>query len=258
MRDAIEQLPASRIREVANAGLGRSDVLAFWFGESDEFTRKAVRQAASESLLGGETFYSQPRPGRVARGLVGVHDGAAPSGGARAHRGHRVGRVGADAGDADAGQCRERGRGRGAGGAQPDRAARDPRRKGDARAAGVQRRRVDARPRPSAGRDHTRDGRAARQRPQQPDRLDADVGRAAGAARPMPSHRHLDRRRRGPRADLVRRRTARRRTARRRAATSRASTPGARQGPPLVPWWRKRRRAAGTIVRAELPGQRRR
>ena len=114
MRDAIEQLPASRIREVANAGLGRSDVLAFWFGESDEFTRKAVRQAASESLLGGETFYSQPRPGRVARGLVGVHDGAAPSGGARAHRGHRVGRVGADAGDADAAQCRERGRGRGA------------------------------------------------------------------------------------------------------------------------------------------------
>lgn len=29
IRPAIEQLPASRIREVANAGLGRSDVLAF-------------------------------------------------------------------------------------------------------------------------------------------------------------------------------------------------------------------------------------
>ena len=31
MRTTIDQLPASRIREVANAGLGRSDVLAFWF-----------------------------------------------------------------------------------------------------------------------------------------------------------------------------------------------------------------------------------
>jgi len=58
MRSAIEQLPASRIREVANAGLGRSDVLAFWFGESDEVTPLEVRQAAAASLLRGETFYS--------------------------------------------------------------------------------------------------------------------------------------------------------------------------------------------------------
>ena len=58
MRHAIEQLPASRIREVANAGLGRSDVLAFWFGESDEVTPAAVREAASASLMCGETFYS--------------------------------------------------------------------------------------------------------------------------------------------------------------------------------------------------------
>ena len=58
MRQAIEQLPASRIREVANAGLGRSDVLAFWFGESDEVTPAAVREAAAASLLKGETFYA--------------------------------------------------------------------------------------------------------------------------------------------------------------------------------------------------------
>jgi aspartate/methionine/tyrosine aminotransferase len=58
MRDAIAQLPGSKIREVANAGLGRSDVLAFWFGESDEITPEAVRRAAAESLLDGETFYS--------------------------------------------------------------------------------------------------------------------------------------------------------------------------------------------------------
>ena len=58
MRAAIEQLPASRIREVANAGIGRADVLAFWFGESDEATPQFIRDAAVDSLARGETFYS--------------------------------------------------------------------------------------------------------------------------------------------------------------------------------------------------------
>jgi aspartate/methionine/tyrosine aminotransferase len=58
MRDAIARLPASKIREVANAAMGRSDVLAFWFGESDEVTPEAVRRAAAQSLLDGETFYT--------------------------------------------------------------------------------------------------------------------------------------------------------------------------------------------------------
>jgi aspartate/methionine/tyrosine aminotransferase len=58
MRRAIAGLPASRIREVANAGLGRSDVLAFWFGESDEVTPSLARDAAIASLQAGETFYS--------------------------------------------------------------------------------------------------------------------------------------------------------------------------------------------------------
>ena len=58
MRPAILNLEASKIREVANAGLGRSDVLAFWFGESDEVTPDFVREAAIESLRAGETFYA--------------------------------------------------------------------------------------------------------------------------------------------------------------------------------------------------------
>jgi len=58
MRAAIEALPGSKIRIVANAGLGRSDVLPFWFGESDEVTPQAIRDAAAESLARGETFYS--------------------------------------------------------------------------------------------------------------------------------------------------------------------------------------------------------
>jgi aspartate/methionine/tyrosine aminotransferase len=58
MRETIARLPASKIREVANAGLGRDDVLAFWFGESDQVTPAPVRQAAADSLAHGETFYS--------------------------------------------------------------------------------------------------------------------------------------------------------------------------------------------------------
>ena len=58
MRQAVLNLEESRIREVANAGLGRSDVLAFWFGESDEGTPDVVRQPAIDSLQRGETFYA--------------------------------------------------------------------------------------------------------------------------------------------------------------------------------------------------------
>ena len=58
MRDVIRELPASQIREVANAGMARRDVLAFWFGEGDEVTPGFIRDAAAESLARGETFYS--------------------------------------------------------------------------------------------------------------------------------------------------------------------------------------------------------
>ena len=58
MRELIAALEGSRIREVANVGLGRADVLPFWFGESDETTADFIRQAAIESLQRGETFYA--------------------------------------------------------------------------------------------------------------------------------------------------------------------------------------------------------
>ncbi|MGC4366023.1 pyridoxal phosphate-dependent aminotransferase [Hydrogenophaga sp. R2] len=58
MRAVVQQLEGSRIREVANAGIGRDDVLKFWFGESDEVTPEVVRQAAVQSLQAGETFYA--------------------------------------------------------------------------------------------------------------------------------------------------------------------------------------------------------
>ncbi|HET7032112.1 MAG TPA: pyridoxal phosphate-dependent aminotransferase [Casimicrobiaceae bacterium] len=57
-RDAVQGLRASKIREVANAGMGRDDVLAFWFGEPDEVTPEFIRQAGIDSLHSGETFYT--------------------------------------------------------------------------------------------------------------------------------------------------------------------------------------------------------
>ena len=59
MRTAIQNLQGSKIRLVVNAALGQPDVLRFWFGESDEVTSLAVRQAAADSLMQGETFYNQ-------------------------------------------------------------------------------------------------------------------------------------------------------------------------------------------------------
>lgn len=58
VRDMLQNLEESRIREVANAGMGRDDVLKFWFGESDEVTPAPIREAAIASLQRGETFYS--------------------------------------------------------------------------------------------------------------------------------------------------------------------------------------------------------
>ena len=58
MRQAVLNLEESMIRQVANAGMGRSDVLKFWFGESDEVTPSFIRDAAAASLLQGETFYA--------------------------------------------------------------------------------------------------------------------------------------------------------------------------------------------------------
>ena len=58
MRQAVLNLEESMIRQVANAGMGRADVLKFWFGESDEITPQFIRDAAAQSLQKGETFYA--------------------------------------------------------------------------------------------------------------------------------------------------------------------------------------------------------
>ena len=58
-RPAVQQLRSSKIREVANAGMGKKDVIAFWFGEPDEVTPHFIRQAGIDALEQGETFYTE-------------------------------------------------------------------------------------------------------------------------------------------------------------------------------------------------------
>ena len=62
MRHVIRDLPASKIREVANAGIGRDDVLPFWFGESDEVTPAFIREAAVRIARRGRNLLF-PQPG---------------------------------------------------------------------------------------------------------------------------------------------------------------------------------------------------
>lgn len=57
-RAIVQNLGASRIREVANAGIGLQDVLPFWFGEPDQETPDFIRDAAKQSLDAGDTFYT--------------------------------------------------------------------------------------------------------------------------------------------------------------------------------------------------------
>jgi aspartate aminotransferase len=57
-RPAVQALRRSLIREVANAGMDRQDVLAFWFGESDQPTPAFIRDAAATALADGRTYYT--------------------------------------------------------------------------------------------------------------------------------------------------------------------------------------------------------
>lgn len=58
-RADITALMPSRIREIANAGMGRTDIVTFWFGEGDQPTPQFIRDAAAQSLAAGGTFYTQ-------------------------------------------------------------------------------------------------------------------------------------------------------------------------------------------------------
>src|SRR5215208_1999675 len=61
IRRNIQDLPASRIRQVTLAARGIDDLIPLWFGEGDDVTPGFIRDAASEALQRGETFYGPNR-----------------------------------------------------------------------------------------------------------------------------------------------------------------------------------------------------
>jgi aspartate/methionine/tyrosine aminotransferase len=62
LRPNIASLPSSKIRAIADAGMGRTDLIPPWFGEPDTPTPPFICDAAARALAAGDTFY-QPNAG---------------------------------------------------------------------------------------------------------------------------------------------------------------------------------------------------
>jgi len=58
VRDAIRDLPASRIGEISALGMGDPAVIPLWYGEGDLPTPEFIGAAATVALAAGRTFYT--------------------------------------------------------------------------------------------------------------------------------------------------------------------------------------------------------
>jgi len=58
VRDAIRDLPASRIGEISALGMGDPAVIPLWYGEGDLPTPDFIGAAATAALAAGHTFYT--------------------------------------------------------------------------------------------------------------------------------------------------------------------------------------------------------
>jgi aspartate/methionine/tyrosine aminotransferase len=61
LRASAARLPESLISRVFNHGLGKPGLIPMWAGEGDLPTPAFIAEAASKSLLGGDTFYTSSR-----------------------------------------------------------------------------------------------------------------------------------------------------------------------------------------------------
>lgn len=61
IRPDVAAIPDSLIRAVANAGIGRGDVIPLWFGEPDLPTPQFICDAAAAAMRKGETKYTPSR-----------------------------------------------------------------------------------------------------------------------------------------------------------------------------------------------------
>ncbi len=60
-RDAIVDLPPSPLTELTRLGVGRTDILPLWFGETDIVTPPFICEAAARAMAKGMTFYGPAR-----------------------------------------------------------------------------------------------------------------------------------------------------------------------------------------------------
>lgn len=58
VRDAIRDLPGSRIAEISALGMGDPDIIPLWYGEGDLPTPEFIGAAATAALAAGHTFYT--------------------------------------------------------------------------------------------------------------------------------------------------------------------------------------------------------
>jgi aspartate/methionine/tyrosine aminotransferase len=58
VRDAIRELPGSRIAEISALGMGDPEVIPLWYGEGDLPTPDFIGTAAAAALRAGHTFYT--------------------------------------------------------------------------------------------------------------------------------------------------------------------------------------------------------
>src|SRR5271156_5154279 len=56
---SVEQVPHSRIRELAEIAMGMQGVLRLYFGESNLPTPDYIKRAAMDALADGYTFYTE-------------------------------------------------------------------------------------------------------------------------------------------------------------------------------------------------------
>ena len=129
-----------------------TDVLPFWFGESDRVTPAFIRDAASAALAAGATFYTHNlgiAPLRAA--LAELRQRTARRDVARSRRGDERGRQRADAGGATGGGRGRPRRRRDAAVAESGRDSEDSRRACRNRCARLWRARLATRPRAIAG-----------------------------------------------------------------------------------------------------------
>jgi aspartate aminotransferase len=61
IRPSVAEIPDSLIRAVANAAIGRTDVIPLWFGEPDLPTPQFICDAAAAAMRRGQTKYTHSR-----------------------------------------------------------------------------------------------------------------------------------------------------------------------------------------------------